>query len=192
MPYPSIACRCETRVVFPGRFQPVHKGHIHALEWLSQKFDEIVVVIGSAQKSHSMDNPFTAGERIVMIREALRENGIDLSKFIFVPVPDIEYNSLWVRYVETLVPPFMYAASRNPLVKILFQESGYKVIEPPVLNRKEYSGKYIRGLMLRGDEAWRNYVPNSVAIIIDEIRGLDRLKTVTSSDEEISNATDSD
>jgi nicotinamide-nucleotide adenylyltransferase len=46
---------------------------VHALGWLSGRFDEIIVVVGSAQKSHSVDNPFTAGERILMLREALRE-----------------------------------------------------------------------------------------------------------------------
>lgn len=186
MPYPTVACGCEKRVVFPGRFQPVHKGHVHALAWLAGMFEEVIIVVGSAQKSHSVDNPFTAGERILMLREALRESEVDLSRFIFIPVPDIEYNSLWVRYVETLVPPFMYAASRNPLVKTLFIESGYKVVEPPVVNRKEYSGRYIRNLMLRGDESWRVYVPSSVAKIIDEVGGIDRLRTVSGTDEEIS------
>jgi nicotinamide-nucleotide adenylyltransferase len=186
LPYPTVACGYEKRVVFPGRFQPVHKGHVHALGWLSGRFDEIIVVVGSAQKSHSVDNPFTAGERILMLREALREGGVDLSKFIFVPVPDIEYNSLWVRYVETLVPPFMYAASRNPLVKTLFEESGYKVVEPPVINRREYSGRFIRSLMLKGDESWRELVPSSVARIIDEVGGVARLRTVSGTDEEVS------
>lgn len=140
--------------------------------------------MGSAQRSHSLDNPFTAGERIAMLRAALREAGADLSRFIFVPVPDIEYNSLWVRYIETLVPPFMYAASRNPLVKELFIESGYRVIEPPLLNRREYSGRYIRGLMLGGDESWRSLVPGSVARLIDELGGAERLRSVSGTDEE--------
>jgi len=184
MPYPCVIQGCERRVVFPGRFQPVHLGHVHAMSWLASRFDEVVVVVGSAQKSHTIENPLTAGERTLMIRAALREAGLKLSRFLIVPVPDIEYNSLWVRYVETLVPPFLYVASRNPLVKTLFAESGYEVVEPPLLNRREFSGKYIRSLMLKGDEAWRGLVPASVARLIDELRVLDRIRTVAGTDEE--------
>lgn len=184
MPYPCEVSGCERRVVFPGRFQPIHNGHVYALGWLLERYEEIIIVIGSAQKSHSFENPFTAGERILMIKEALREAGQDLARLYLVPVPDIEYNSLWVRYIETLVPPFTYAASRNPLVRVLFLESGYKVVEPPLLNRREYSGKYIRGLMLRGDERWRELVPRAAVRIIDELGGVNRLRTVTGTDEE--------
>jgi nicotinamide-nucleotide adenylyltransferase len=80
----------------------------------------------------------------------------------------------------------MYAASRNPLVKTLFEESGYKVVEPPVINRREYSGRFIRSLMLKGDESWRELVPSSVARIIDEVGGVARLRTVSGTDEEVS------
>ncbi|MEM0061533.1 MAG: nicotinamide-nucleotide adenylyltransferase, partial [Fervidicoccaceae archaeon] len=159
------------RIVFPGRFQPVHRGHIEVIKWLLERADEVIVAIGSAQKSHTLENPFTAGERMLMFIESLDEEKIDRRRVMVVPVPDISYNSVWVTYLESLLPPFDGAASRNPLVVRLFKERGYQVLVPPMFMRGEYSGKRIREKMLNGVE-WRNLVPSAVVRIIEKIGGV--------------------
>ncbi len=169
----------------PGRFQPPHKGHIEAIKWVLGRSRELIIAVCSAQKSHSLENPFTAGERIWMIREALIHENIDLSRIIIAPVQDIEYNSVWVSYLESLLPPFQAVASRNPLVKRLFRERGYTVLEPPLVNRGVYSGVFIRKLMLEGKKEWKNLVPEPVCRIIDEIKGVERIKDISTSDEVI-------
>jgi nicotinamide-nucleotide adenylyltransferase len=55
------------RGVFPGRFQPFHLGHLEIVKWALEKVDELIIVIGTAQESHTIVNPFTAGERMIMI-----------------------------------------------------------------------------------------------------------------------------
>jgi len=60
-----------SRGILVGRFQPFHLGHLSAVRDASREVDELVIVIGSSQKSHEFRNPFTAGERIEMIRETL-------------------------------------------------------------------------------------------------------------------------
>lgn len=170
------------RAVFPGRFQPIHLGHLKVIEWALTKVDELIIAIGTAQESHTVVNPFTAGERILMIREALREHGMDLTKTYIIPVPDILMNSVWPNYLQMYVPKFRYGIARNPLVLRLFRDSGYDVLIPPPYERGRYSSTTIRKLMLVGDERWRELVPSSVARIIDEIRGVERLKEVTGMD----------
>ena len=59
------------RGFYIGRFQPYHNGHQSVLEHIAREVDEIVIGIGSAQLSHLPDNPFTAGERVLMITRAL-------------------------------------------------------------------------------------------------------------------------
>ncbi len=66
------------RGLYVGRFQPFHKGHLEAIKEVLDEIEELVIVIGSAQYSHNIHNPFTAGERLVMIRHALQEAGIEL------------------------------------------------------------------------------------------------------------------
>jgi len=172
----------RVRGVYPGRFQPMHRGHLQVIKWALEKVEELVIVIGTAQESHTIANPFTAGERMVMIREALRESGIDMSRVYIVPVPDILMNAVWAHYLKLYVPEFRYGIARNPLVVRLFKEAGYEVLVPPPYDRDKYSSTRIRRMMILGDEGWRELVPPAVARVIDEIKGVERLREVTGRD----------
>ncbi|AEM38080.1 nicotinamide-nucleotide adenylyltransferase [Pyrolobus fumarii 1A] len=167
------------RALLPGRFQPPHWGHFRLIKWVLERFDEVIIVIGSAQKSHSFSNPFTAGERIEMLRLGLKDVGIDLSRVFMIPVTDIETNFVWPRWVEMFVPRFDCVVSGNPLVARLFFEYGYCVITPPMFDRERYSATVVRRLMLKGDAEWRSLVPPSVAEYIESIGGVERLRRVT-------------
>ncbi|MBI1935054.1 pantetheine-phosphate adenylyltransferase [Candidatus Woesearchaeota archaeon] len=58
--------------VYPGTFDPVTNGHIDIIERALKLFDRLYVVVG--------DNPqkaptFTAEERVIMLKEALKPHG---------------------------------------------------------------------------------------------------------------------
>lgn len=153
----------------------MHRGHIQVIERILDEVEEVIIGIGSAQVSHSIKDPFTAGERVMMITKALAENNVDASRYYVIPVQDIECNSIWVAHMEMLTPPFEHVYSGNPLVQRLFTEKGYKVTEPPLFNRKSYSGTEVRRRMLSGDK-WEELVPQSVIKAINEIDGISRIK----------------
>jgi nicotinamide-nucleotide adenylyltransferase len=163
-----------------GRFQPFHRGHIYVIKEIQKAVDEIIICIGSAQKSHSLENPFTAGERIMMIKKSLYENGIKKNYYI-IPIPDINNNSLWTSHVKSLTPPFLKVYSANALVKRLFKEQGIEVDTPPMYNRKEFSGTEIRRRMLKG-KPWEKFVPKAVVDVIGEVDGIRRLRNLAKSD----------
>ena len=146
------------RGFYIGRFQPYHNGHQSVLEHMAHEVDEIVIGIGSAQLSHLTDNPFTAGERVLMITRALASLGCP---FYVIPIEDIKRNSLWVAHVLSMTPPFDLCYSSNPLVVQLFKEAGIKVQSPAMYERETLSGTEIRRRMLKG-EPWKNLVPPSV------------------------------
>jgi nicotinamide-nucleotide adenylyltransferase len=170
------------RGVYPGRFQPIHWGHVNVIKWSLERVDELIIVIGTAQESHTIANPFTAGERVVMVKEALKDADVDFSRVYIIPVPDILMNVVWVKYVAMYVPPFRYGIARNPLVVRLFKESGYEILVPPSYNREIYSSTKIRTMMIVGDEKWRELVPQSVARFIDEIKGVERIREIMGRD----------
>lgn len=152
------------------------------IRWALERVDEVIVVIGTAQESHTVVNPFTAGERVVMVKLALKEAGLDLNRIYIIPVPDILMNSVWVNYLSMYVPKFKYGIARNPLVVRLFKEAGYEVLIPPPYSRGTYSSTRIRRLMLSDDTSWRDLLPKSVVEFIDEIKGVERLKHVVGVD----------
>jgi nicotinamide-nucleotide adenylyltransferase len=169
------------RGLYVGRFQPFHRGHLSAVKTVLDEADELVIVIGSAQYSHTIANPFTAGERLTMVRLALEEAGLDCRRLWIVPVPDVHLHMLWVSALEGYTPKFDILFSNEPLTRRLFIEAGYKVKRIRFFDRKTYSSTDIRTKMINS-ENWKKLVPTSVAAFITEIDGVNRLIDLTKSD----------
>jgi nicotinamide-nucleotide adenylyltransferase len=167
------------RGLYIGRFQPYHLGHQSVLERIAKEVDEIVIVIGSAQESHTMENPFTGGERMEMICAALE--GELRKRCYVVPVQDINRNCIWVSHLQSLVPRFDVVYSSNPLVVRLFSEAGVKIRSMPMYQRDQFSGTAIREIMCKGGD-WSRFVPRGVASLINSIDGAGRLASVSGSD----------
>lgn len=159
------------RAAFIGRFQPLHLGHVKVLEWLSERYDDVLVIIGSADKGVTKDNPFTLGERMEMF---LRTFG---RRFTLCGVPDTNGgSSLWGAYVRHWCPRFEIAYSNNGYVRAALRYSGVAVMEHPFFDRYVLSGRRIRQMIASGDEGWRELVPHAVSELIDEVGGVERIK----------------
>lgn len=169
------------RGAFVGRFQPFHMGHLLVIKYILKEVDELVIVIGSAQYSHRIDNPFTTGERLIMIRNALKEAGISFERCWIVPVRDVHVHMLWVAEVVGYTPKFDVVYANEPLTRRLFSEARFKVKSIPFQKRDIYSATEIRERMLRGKN-WETLVPKSVAAFIKEIDGLQRLRDLNKTD----------
>ncbi len=176
------------RAVFLGRFQPLHLGHLNAFRYVLERSDEVVIIVGSAQYSHTTRNPFTAGERITMVRLALREAKIDPERYYIIPVRDLHIHKMWVAHVVSQSPEFSIVYSNEPLTSTLFREEGIKVEPIPFYNRNTYSSTEIRRRMLEND-SWRELVPPKVADYIDEIRGVERIRDLAKSDNPLLDST---
>lgn len=163
----------ERRALFVGRFQPFHNGHLAMVRRILETNDEMIVGIGSAQYSHTGENPFTAGERYEMIKRVLDGEGIH--NYHIVPIPDTHVHSVWVSHVRSLVPHFDVVYTNSDLVVRLFREHGIKVMSPPLVDRQVLSGTEIRRRMLKGGE-WQSTVPKAVVEYIREIDGVERIR----------------
>lgn len=166
------------RGFYIGRFQPYHGGHHGVIKRIAETVDELVVGIGSADKSHTEQNPFTAGERHVMLTRALAD--VDLTPYI-VPLQDINRNALWVSHVCSMCPPFDVAFSNNALVLQLLEEAGIEARQGPVFDRSKYRGTLIRQRMI-AEEPWEDLVPDPVVQTIREFDGGYRLREVSKGD----------
>jgi nicotinamide-nucleotide adenylyltransferase len=162
--------------LFVGRFQPYHLGHLAATKWILEREERLIIGIGSAQYSHTFENPFTAGERIEMIIATLEEEGL-AGRCIIVPIPDVGQHAIWVQHVKQYCPPFSRVYSNSSLVRRLFVEASIEVREIPFFERDKYDATYIRRLMIEGGE-WEKYVPRPVVSVIKRIGGVERLREI--------------
>ncbi len=170
-----------TRAFIVGRFQPFHNGHLEIIKEILKKHSSVIIGIGSAQYSHTLLNPFTAGERHLMVSNSLESMGI--FNFYIIPIEDVNSNPLWVAHVESLTPKFDSVYTNNPLVRRLFMEKGYVVNSLGLINRDEWSGTRIRDKMIH-DGNWEKDTPEQVASIIKEIDGVSRIRDLAKSDDE--------
>lgn len=162
----------KNRALFIGRFQPFHNGHLYAVKYILQEFEEVVLVVAAAQYSYTIDNPFTIGERVEMIRAGLEDL---YGRAYIVPVSNIPNNYEWPRHVLSYTPRASVVFSNNELVKLLFKAHGFEVRQTPIL--EGVSGVLVRSLMAT-DGDWRSLVPTGVASVIEEINGVERVKVL--------------
>jgi len=152
------------------------------IEQIASEVEELVVGIGSADASHTETNPFTAGERIMMLTKSIAEieREHDLVTYV-VPIVDIDRNAVWVGHVQSMCPEFDVVYSNNPLVVRLFEERGVEVRQSEMYDRRRLAGTDIRQRMVEGRE-WADRVPDPVVDVIEECHGLQRLRTVVQED----------
>lgn len=62
--------KTSRRVVCPGSFDPVTKGHLDIIHRMALLFDEVIVAVG---KNAGKNGLFSHGERVEMIREVTKD-----------------------------------------------------------------------------------------------------------------------
>jgi nicotinamide-nucleotide adenylyltransferase len=168
--------------LFIGRFQPFHKGHLATVKFALERVEQLVIVVGSAQKSHEPRNPFTAGERIRMIKQSLDiDDETDVRRILIIPVPDTDVHALWTHQVDMLVPKYDVVFANDLFTLMLFQEKGIKALEAPLYRRDEMKATEIRKRMI-AEEIWEDLVPIPVSKVIKEINGVERVKALSRRD----------
>ena len=166
-----------------GRFQPFHRGHLALTKQILSECDELLMIIGSAQFNFIDKDPFSAGERMLMIHEALKEAGVYLSRCYIIPVANDENNARWLAYIRSMAPPFDVLYSGNDFVKYLArsQDSSIVIEDPMFAEINEYNGTNIRRLMQEG-KPWEHLVPPAVAKVIQQVGGIVRINMLARSD----------
>jgi len=170
-----------TTGLYVGRFQPFHLGHLEAVKHILNKVDELVIVVGSAHDSHTVDNPFTAGERITMIRLALKETKIDANRYTVLPLPDAEFHKVWVSHLLSQTPSFDLVFTNEPLTGRLLKEAGMRVEKIPMFNRTAFTATEVRKRIIEGKN-WEELLPKSVAAYVKQIKGEERMREISQTD----------
>lgn len=103
-------------LVFIGRFQPFHQGHLRVINAALERAGHVVILCGSAHRPRCLRNPLDFVERERMIRAVLKPS--DVEHISVLPVMDQIYNEeAWVRRVQTAVASVVAARHRHPHIE---------------------------------------------------------------------------
>lgn len=162
-------------VLFIGRFQPFHKGHLGTIKKIVEtgEVESLLIGIGSSEQSHTAYNPFTAKEREEMIRSNLKLAIQYEIKFI----PDHPDNDVWTKDLLANYFDGDLVYSGNSLVQELLTGAGLEVRTPPPIENP--SGTEIREMVLEG-EKWEDFVPEGTRKVMANISGEKRIKQIGS------------
>jgi len=164
-----------------GRFQPFHLGHLDLAKQILDECDELIIVITSSQFNYLEKDPFTAGERIDMIHNSLKESSLDLTRCFVVSIENQFNVATWASYLKSALPHFDKVYSGNDYVSMLLADSGIEVVTPKFLDRTQFNATRIRSMII-SDENWKDFVPNAVYDLLTKINAKNRLAVISISD----------
>jgi bifunctional NMN adenylyltransferase/nudix hydrolase len=94
----EVSKREYNLATFVGRLEPLHNGHIPNIQKALEIADHVLVIVGSANQPRTPKNPFTADERIAMIKSIFPDDRVQA-----VGVEDFYPDALWLQSVQTAV-----------------------------------------------------------------------------------------
>jgi nicotinamide-nucleotide adenylyltransferase len=154
--------------LFVGRFQPFHKGHLHAIKSACSFCEKMVIGIGSSKEKGTETNPLSSRMRIRLIKKGLY-GYVNLRHLTFIEIPDFNDDEKWFRYIIGREPGIEVVFSHNDVVRKIFTERGIAVVSPPWYRRNKLSATAIRKL-IRNNGKWKNRVPKNIVNNISKLR----------------------
>ena len=159
--------------LFIGRFQPYHIGHQMVIKGMTKLCKKVVIGIGSSDKAHTSENPFTVSERKEMIQQALQdEDIIPLFDVEFVELPDHEDDAQWSQRVLDKVGKVDSIWTGNAWTKKCFEG---KLEIKDIKEVPGISSTAIRQMIKNKELDWKTKVPGAIVFAIQDL-GMDRIK----------------
>lgn len=168
-----------SRGMIHGRFQPFHLGHLAYLRGAAERSGEVFVGITNPDPTRIRpepsdparhlpeSNPWTYAERLLMVKAAARDLGLDLARVHVIPFP-VNEPELWPSYVPDGVTQYLRLFSEWGGTKLeRLREAGYEVVVLDEGAEKEISGADVRAALREGGD-WESMVPPGVAQMIRE------------------------
>ena len=160
-----------------GRFQPFHNGHLEYMRGAADRSDELWVGITNPDPARILpeasdparhlpeSNPYTYDERLLMVKAAAGDLGLEAERVHVIPFP-VNEQDLWGAYVPEGITQYLRLFSawggekQDRLVA-----AGYEVVILDEGAEKEISGRAVREAIRAGGD-WEALVPPAVARVI--------------------------
>jgi len=161
-----------------GRFSHIHNGHKLLVDKALELCDNILILVGSAQESKTLRNPFDADFRIQLIKKVYNNPNIKIEKLNDLS-NEYEITFEWGQYVidntKRMTGEFadLIITGNDDLRKGWFSEKQIENTDELVLDRKQLdiSATKLRGYIIINDKkTWQKYVPQEIIEDFETIR----------------------
>lgn len=149
-----------------GRFQPFHKGHEYLFEKALSLCDKIIIGIGSSNKKSSK-NPWTSKERREVLKEFIKNKGIEGRVIKIVNLNDNPDDDVWFENLIKKTGPFDVTIGNNDWNNGIIERHGIPAIKHGFSKRHIWEGVQIRDLM-RKKKKWQERVPNYLVPLVKD------------------------
>lgn len=142
--------------VFLGRFQPFHIGHMSIVDRIFQQdFKRLLLIIGSADKFGTDENPWNVQEREEIIRASIPlelQEKIDITSLADVPDDDV-----WCENLKSLLPSEVTLFTGNDWVRDICERHEIQTDWIGAYDI-DISGTKIRDMIQKGEDVsqWTN------------------------------------
>ena len=153
-----------------GRFQHIHIGHCHIIDTALSLADRMLILVGSAQETGTLRNPFDIQTRIEMIREVYPFDNVTIK-----PLNDLTHEEDitpdWGKYVLDNSRRYIH---KNPDIFVYgndesrskwFDPSDIKSVTEVIVSRAklDISATKMREFLVKGDiDNWFFYSPPKI------------------------------
>lgn len=113
-------------LVFIGRFQPLHNGHMQVIQKAVSLTKELIIIVGSAKLPRTFKNPWTEQERMLMIQSSL--DGIDTgsTRVHIESNTDTIYNDeAWATRIQGIVSKYRCLGGKTGIIGYKKDESSF-------------------------------------------------------------------
>jgi len=156
-----------------ARIQPPHHWHLDAIQQaFSHGIKKLVIGIGSADQSHTTDNPFSIDERHHMIERLLHTHKLIHMTEIY-QIPDFPDDTQWTQHITHHIPDFHHIISDNPRVTDLFPD---KKIIIPQQNIAIRASDIRQAIIHQKDDILQKHLSPEIINYLQEIDAHERIK----------------
>ena len=161
-----------------GRFHPMHKGHQEIIDLTRKVCHKTLILIGSAQESGTLRNPFCLETRKKVINRIYPEKDVIIGSLAdMTNENDICFE--WGKYILENVAqkygqkPDLMVYGRDEARKGWFSEEDNRYFSELIVAREkiQISATQLRNYLVQEEkEKWQQYVPEEIWDMYEELR----------------------
>ncbi|MDY6778820.1 MAG: hypothetical protein SVU32_09215 [Candidatus Nanohaloarchaea archaeon] len=157
--------------VFPGRFQPLHRGTFQAIRHLDRRH-HVVIAVRNAATMNTASNPLSFSERKHILDTCLPGHDI-------FPIADGGSLQDLVDHTADKIA-FQTLVSGDSDVRDAFKEQGYSTESPRKYREDTYSGEKTRMTAAENDGRWKDLVPSCSIQLLEQFNFPERMEQLYS------------